>query len=246
MAVWNDDVLFVHIPKTAGMSVRAYVRDNSPKDTAYQVSGREGLVDHVPIRDIPLWTERAIDSFKLIVAVVRDPYEQQLSQWWHWRDGYARGGRTLVEYTAAIRPDLASWLLEPYAEYSTWYEAHLKPLHMGNRPASHAQHLEQVTQAVRAYGYYEYWLTTGADRELPPNLLIIPFDDVAWRVPQALAPYMRDDAATELDHRNVSRKRDARQYHTNWSVSIIEQRFKWAFDRGLCERWSTTNTTKEG
>lgn len=235
MACWNEDVLFVHIPKTAGISVRQYMRDNSPPGEAYQLSSEDGYVDHAPLRDVEQWAGRALDSWKLIVAVIRSPYEQVLSQWWHWRDSYARGGRTEVECNAALCPDLQTWLLTPYGDYPTWYESVLLPKHRdGTPPPTDAGAIHKASAEVRQLGYYEWWLKV--DGELPQNLLTVPFTDVSTRLPQALAPYMKDDAAGELPHNNRSRRREARKYHTHLSMEVCEARFAWAFEQGLVKK----------
>lgn len=245
MACWNEHVLCLHIPKTAGISCRQYINDWSPDGTAYQLRKGDGYVDHLPLRHVEGWTGRRLDSFELIVAVVRNPFEHALSQWWHWRDGYARGGLSEVEMTAALANDLTSWLVMPYSDYPTYYEAVLYPRHASRGvPPQQANELQAIAARVRQQGYYEWWLRL--EDEIPDNVVVIPFHEVNTRFPEVVRPFMVDGAPAELDHRNKSRARDMRQYQTLLSIEIIEARYRWAFEQGWFARWPREDSGANG
>jgi hypothetical protein len=91
---YNDDVLFVHIPKCGGTAVKAYMAENLPgvkwprpatwfmardgrlevteadRKAAHQSTLDASLpIGHVPLRDIPRFTGRPLDSwYKIIVT----------------------------------------------------------------------------------------------------------------------------------------------------------------------------------
>ena len=93
MGAYNDDVLFLHIPKCGGWAVKTYLREHLPGVLMPDDPAAKLPIGHVRLQDIERFTGRAPDSWKRIVAVVRNPYEQQLSQFTFWATRYAKGGR---------------------------------------------------------------------------------------------------------------------------------------------------------
>lgn len=88
MGVYNQDVLYIHVPKTGGWSVKNYMREVLP-DVLMPDNPESRLpIGHVRLADIERFTGRSPDSFRLILAVIRNPYEQQLSQACFWGERY--------------------------------------------------------------------------------------------------------------------------------------------------------------
>lgn len=104
--LFNQDTLFLHIPKTAGKSVSAYLAHNLPKPVFGLVSAGQvqeiGLGEpdgvHLEIgeshqnlrgarRDLKAY-DRTLDSFERIVVVVRNPYELAVSNYFFLRNSY--------------------------------------------------------------------------------------------------------------------------------------------------------------
>ena len=207
------NVLYVHIPKTGGISTLRYL---------HAVSGGKGLwpmtddwpfpSEHVPVSAVPKFTDRTIDSFDMIVATIRDPWEQQLSHWLHWRDSYARGGRSLPELTAALCHDMTAWLLEPLSDYRVWWE------HCLTR--TNNLHVNDLTAAAQALpDYYRWWLQD-EDGQLPDTLRLCPFDNLENAVKE-LVP-----SDHEFPHVNGSPARDTAQHYSANAIRLVQDRFR--------------------
>lgn len=215
--IYSADVLFVHIPKAGGLSARKWLFGNLPgaRDQEGTPGGNGFPVPHVPLRDVERWTGRPLNSFKLIVAIVRDPYEQALSQWVHWRDGFARGGRHPCEWAAGMYGQLHHWLLEPLSDWRFWYEGQYGGL---TEPAAY--------ESMQQTGFYEWFL-----QPFPGNLTVLRFGDFAQRLPELCAPHLKAEA-TPFPHENRSVQRDARQYYNGLSVKQVRDRFRWTWRSG--------------
>lgn len=211
MAVIGN-LLYVHVPKTGGISTLRYL---------HAVSGGQGLwpmsedwpfpAEHVPVSAVPKYTGRSIDSFDLIIACIRNPWEQQLSHWLHWRDAYARGGRSVVEMTAAMCHDMTSWLLEPLSDYRVWWEHCLT--------GDGTMHINELSETAQRLGDYYHWWLQDEEGRLPDTLRFVRFDDLAAGV-KALVPSEHD-----FPHVNRSPKRDSAQHYTRNSLKLVAKRF---------------------
>jgi hypothetical protein len=206
------NVLYVHIPKTGGISTIRYL---------YAASGGKGLwpmtpdwpfpSEHVPVSAVPTYTGRNIDSFEMILATIRDPWEQQLSNWLHWRDSYARGGRGLTELTAAMCHDMTSWLLEPMSDYRVWWEYVVRGTKL------HVNDLSAMQSTLP--DFYRWWLQD-EDGKLPDTLRLCPFDNLEAAV-TALVP-----SDHEFPHVNTSPARDTAQHYSANSILLVQERFR--------------------
>lgn len=220
--IFNDDVLYCHIPKTGGISTRIFIKQNLAGACDFFLDDSPFPDEHVPLRDVEKWTDRPLDSFKLVLAVVREPYEQVLSQWVHWRDSYARGGRHVCEMTAAVNPTMAHWMLDPYWHFGYFYEQRRNGLSD-----------QEALKKVFRLSYYPYWLTV--DDEFPANLTMVPYANLRNGVLAALAPFL-PSKATGFPHKNKSAERDARQYYTPTSMRSVEEHYPWAFEASCPKR----------
>lgn len=244
MSVFNDDFLFIHIPKTAGTSVKEWLWVNLPDAKGQQPGNRPpdpnhdtaGLpIGHVPLRDIERFTGRPIDSFQKIVAIIRDPYRQQLSQWWFWRCRYDEGQRHMHD-VGAFRPGVLpwfqfeDWLSDPEAsDFHLWYEARFRP--------DRKQLVSDPGKRFRHFGgYYLYWINDGG-RVIPPNVEVVKVEELAERWPEVMAPFV-PAGAPPLPCSNTQRKPmpfPAEVYLTDRARGIIRERFRWVYDAGHYE-----------
>src|SRR5215217_63459 len=114
--VFSEDVLFLHVPKTGGVSVAHYLLRSLHPPIHYVIPGHLGLADrpgYIHIPDTPhrnlerareFLRERgiALADFKAIIAVIRNPYDLAVSNY-----AYQRQERlqwTLVDSDAASPP----------------------------------------------------------------------------------------------------------------------------------------------
>jgi hypothetical protein len=253
MGCYNDDVLFIHIPKCGGTAVKEYMAQNltdvkwprnahwfamldgridvTPGDEQRAAKTREesGLpIGHVPLRDIPNFTGRDIDSWERIIAVIRNPYHQQVSQWLFWRDRYAMGYEHPHDMYAAMHPRFDSWVGTPDADFHIWYE---------HRKSEQTPLAKRPPSAENDYanwgGFYPYWI--GVGDKIPDNVQVLRQETLAHELPLALAPFM-DGTPPPLHTTNVGPAKESKylEYINRWeAVDAIEAKFFWAFDNEL-------------
>lgn len=234
MGAYNDDVLFIHIPKTGGTSVKRYMKECLPNvlcpDPADEVATAASKlpIGHVRLADIERFTGRSPDSWKLILAVLRDPYEQQLSQWSFWRDRFAKGGRHVHDVVAAAHLDLTAWLEDPRCDFHVWYLQHIgHPLVKAQQTTPKEPSPDGENRYEDFGGCYRFWLEV--DGEFPINLKTVDISTMGEVVPKMLEPYK------ELHHcffptTNPSpHGKDVKAYYTPRAARMVEEKFAWAF-----------------
>lgn len=223
MTAFNDTIAFCHVPKTAGHSCREYMAEH--------LTGVRDLEDmyasppHLAIRDFDAWIGRPASSFETIVAVIRNPFEHQVSQWLFWKDRYARGYRMEACGHAMLHPDLTHWLCDEMADWHVYDQ----------RPTD--GRVRSVAPDYGGYehfgGYYPYWLFV--DGSLPDNVKLVRFERLAEDFPKALGL-----EGSPMPHSNAGPEAmDARPYYSPKAVAIVERKFAWIFEHGLYPRWST-------
>lgn len=237
MGAYNDDVLFIHIPKTGGTSFKDYMAANlpgmkipDPRDDDWNQTSKLPI-GHVPLRDIEAFTGRPLDSWDRIIGIIRNPYRQQVSQWWFWHKRYAEGDQHPNSVHAAMHPRIHTWLLEPECDFHIWYE---------QRFHADSPLVKKPPSAVTGYegwgGYYKYWLTV--DEEFPPNLHILKMEELDTTGPAALAPYI-EGTPPPMIRTNVGERIDWKMVlasngkaAANVTMEIIESKFRWCFETG--------------
>lgn len=248
MGCYNDDVLFIHIPKCGGWSCKTYLRDNLPGILMPDDPASKLPIGHVRLQDIERFTGRTPDSFAKIIAIVRDPYEQQLSQWSFWRDRFARGGRHLHDQVAAMYATLGEFLQDPRCDFHVWYEQHhgFKPGAVGAMQQATRKVDIPAQDGVNRYvdfgGCYRYWLTV--ENRLPVNLVIVRQENLSEEFPKAIAEFLDGDPPA-MERLNTSpHSRDTKAYYTPVAASLVEAKFAWAFD-GYYPKWLYSDFDKE-
>ncbi len=221
MTAFNSDVAFVHIPKCAGHSCREYMAEH--------LEGVQDLADmmpaapHIALRDFEPWIGRKPESFHRIFAVVRNPYEHQLSQWVYWKDMYAKGFRGEQFDFAAMYPDLTHWLLDPNSDWHVYDARHRNGM---------SRTIAPVGEGFNAFGgYYPYWLAV--DGKVPDNVRLVRFERLETDFPKALG------TVGEMPRSNAGPgfKLDVPPYYSDLAREIVERKFEWAFQY-LYEKWT--------
>ncbi len=224
MTAFNSDIAFVHVPKCGGHSARPYLREH--------LTGVKDLTEmyehppHLALRDFSKWIGRTPESFDRIYAIVRNPYDHQVSQWRYWRDMYAKGFRGVQFECAATYPDLESWLRQPMSDWHV-YDERPQPDGLKRTVASANGYLEFG-------GYYPYWLAVNG--EVPDNVRLIRQETLDADFPKALAEVV--GAIHEMPRENVGPKHtDPRPYFSPFAREIVEVKFEWAFEH-LYDKWA--------
>ena len=235
MGCYNDDVLFIHIPKCAGWSVKKYLQDHLPGILMPDDPASKLPIGHVRLQDIERFTGRKPESFAKILAVVRDPYEQQLSQWSFWADRYARGQRHIHDAVAASYATLTEWLRDPRCDFHCWYHQHVG-YRRGQTPAQQeatAVTDRPATAGVNRYedfgGIYRYWLSV--DGEVPANVEVIRLEEIETALPVAVFGAVDPKQEPPVQWLNSSpHRRATREYYTPEAARLVEAKVAWAFE----------------
>lgn len=100
--ICNKDIMFIHVPKTGGMALSERLLQILPRPVYYSVpDGHSNTEDtsityiggkrHENLREARDIVERlgmGLDSFKKIIAAVRNPYDMEVSRYFYLRNGH--------------------------------------------------------------------------------------------------------------------------------------------------------------
>jgi hypothetical protein len=235
MAVFSDDLLLIHVPKCAGQFAKRYLKRHVPG-----MNGPEDLdfpfpIGHIPLRDIEAFTGRPLDSWAKVVAIVRNPYEQQLSQYLFWLSRYEKGGRHEHDvYTHRVTqralkrgvPPLEEWLSHPGCDFHVWYQEAI-----GSKVKSTAKQAGYLDFG----SYYRFWVEV--DGEIPPNVELVRYERLNEDFPRAVAEFA-GGVHDPGEPTNVGPAREpTRSYYSLPAMELVERKFTYAFER-YYEKWS--------
>ena len=217
----SDDVLFLHVPKTGGLSVTSYLIENlkGPISLSRGLKARPRKTADWPYADIAARLSefrggrheslrraakvlagqgRQLSDFKLILAVIRNPYDLEVSHYEHQRKPKVvkrRGDRTEA-VAAAATGDFTH-----FAKVAPYY---------GKLPA-------------RIERYYTL------KGETPANMQLVRFEALSDSVPGLVAPFSFNRGA--FPHHNVSSgRRPYRDYLTPEAEAAIYEKYRFLFD----------------
>ena len=214
--IWNDDVLFLHVPKTGGTSATFWLARNLRPKVHYtapeKMKAHRRAKFHQGTRHESLAEaaeyfaadRRRLSEFAAIFAVMRNPYDLDVSRFFSLRElGTAGAGKA---HQLAMAGDFAAFLAEaPFNGYSP----------------------PTIDRYFRI-----------ADGEMPPNMTLLTFESLADDLATHLAPYLHDEAEPRLGHLNQSDRGDWREYFDGETEALCYQRHRWFFDQGFYRRES--------
>lgn len=210
--IFNEDVLFLHVPKTGGMSLSRLLVDVLPPPVVYTLPSPDvgitnpGVVQLRGLRHESLPQAQAIlrdhgrelESFRLIMGVVRNPYAMEVSRY-----SYLQLARP---WDAGHNQDLA--LTEDFETFT----------------------LQSVDHAgVRIE---EYFTLSG---QQPQAMKILRQESLSADVSAALRN-IGLDTVVELPRNNRSRHDPYQSYYTPASERAVYERYRWVFDQGHYSR----------
>ena len=234
MGCYNDDVLFVHIPKTAGWAVKTYLRDNLPGVLMPDDPASKLPIGHVPLRDIERFTGRTPDSFQTIIAVIRNPYEQQLSQMCFWADRfvfknnrhshdihtavYCHLPQVMADWAASRmyemrftwlphHLDLDGFVADPSCDFHLWYEQH--PAFQEELSAEEQQRRQEAARMHISGERYEdyggyYRYWLEVDGRIPTNVRLLRAESLQRELMDAINPFACRHPLPALHRKNTS------------------------------------------
>ena len=252
MGAYNDDVLFIHIPKCGGTACKEYMAKHLPvmkwprgdswftyRDGRNEITPQDKAdarttveesrlpIGHIALQDIEPLTGRSPDSFQRIIIPIRNPYHQQVSQWHFWLTRYQQGQRHVHDIHAAGHPSFDTWPGELDSDFHIWYEAQFT----AGAPLERKSHQLSYEQLG---GFYRYWVTI--DGAVPTNVLMLRQETLEHSFPLACAPWI-DGTPPAMHRSNESNGLDHIAFINYTStLDTIERKFKWTFDQGFYDK----------
>lgn len=210
--IWNRDVLFIHVPKTGGMSISKRLLYALPRPVYYTngddepaPGDPEGATHVGGLRHENLEQARealrsrgvSLSRFRAILAVVRNPYQMEVSRYHYLRldNPWDKGPAQKL----ALEGDFERFAIEsPYLFSST-------------------PHIERFFTV---------------DGLVPPNLRLLRFETLQEDFDRAVDELRLPSLAGPLPRLNRTRHDHHRSYLTRGAEQAIYHRFRWLFDTG--------------
>jgi hypothetical protein len=239
--LFNDELLFLHVPKAAGTSVTSYLIRSLPGQiTLTEPADRLAASDRVSVfaraklglrrlrrhagllrrpqlkliegtrhenlreaSEVLRRMGRRLEDFRMILAIVRNPYELEVSRYHFFRRGHFG--------VQGLAHELAEELAQA-GDFATF--ARLAPYH-GRLP-----------------GRIEEWFEI--DSSIPQNLRILRFENLQHEL--AAAVDALGCRRVPLPNLNTSVHGPYTDYMTREIEQAIYEKFRWPFDRGFYPR----------
>ncbi len=212
LMIWNESVLFIHAPKTAGMSMTSLLCNHLSGSVnvtgPFEEQFLEGSVTYIPgkrhetlIDAASFFTYRNVrlEQFEKIFVVMRNPYELELSRFAYLQKDLPQDRGKAQEI--ALGGDFREYLATA-------------PFFGMNPP--------------RLDLYYH------CNGIIPDNLVIFRYERLSADIEQHLAPYLEADY--ELPHENRSRENDVEDVFDAEMEALCYHRHKWFFDKSFYPR----------
>jgi hypothetical protein len=218
--VFTDDLLYIHVPTTAGMAVSDALLRALPTPVYYAVQkGHEGryrratVIEgrrHQRLADADAWfaeqgLPHRVASFRHVLAMVRNPYALEVSRYHYLRKGHA--------WDAGKAQDLAlSGDFAAFVRGSRWW-----------------------------FDFADYY---SIDGRVPPNLRVLRQESFYRELESFCA-----DAGVEklpLEHVNASRDQDYRDLIDDDLEALVYAKYRYLFDRGFYSRESFSTPPGRG
>ena len=212
--IFCSDLLFLHVPRTAGMSMTRCLVEVLPRPTWYVRPPRrrprphapDGVVEvdgprHATLVEAPAILQEhgyRLSDFPVLLVAIRNPYDLEVSRYAHLQKG-------LPHQRSRDRQLAMTVDFETFARES-------KP--HANRPLE------------------DYFVLDGA---MPDNLNIVRFEDLTSHLTEVLSR-IGIGTASLPDAINASSHDHFSSYYTPSAEEAVYHKYRWAFDSGFYER----------
>jgi len=211
--IFNDHVLFIHAPKTAGMSVSHYLLSHlegdiyitAPAGHEKENSGRVHVLEGMRHEWLHKAAEilkphgRSVESFQRIISAIRNPYDLEVSRFHYLRLGHP--------YDAGYAQELA--LTGNFKEFCK------SAPYVGRNPSNVAA-----------------WYILG--QRLLPSMRIVRVENLERGLADALSGFV--SGHVELPRINVTAHEPYERYIDAEVEEYIYRKYKWIFDTGFYPR----------
>jgi len=212
--LFNENLLFLHVPKTGGMAVSKFLLQALPKPLYYTQLERErdaaacGATWIEGVRHETLCEAAAIvgrygwtiQQFPLILVGLRNPYELEVSRYAYLQKGHQ------------------------------WDAGENQRLAMEDGFESFAVHSQNHGGADRPIQNYYLF-----NSRVPLNLRFLRCERLADELGETMKELSLPQPG-QLSHDNVSDHGEWRSYYTAVAEKAVYRRYKWVFDQGLYPR----------
>ena len=248
--LFNKDLLFVHTPKTGGLSTTGYLLDNLPRPVylthpiwdaslpargVVQIDGtrHETLAE---ARDIAARHGFALERFPLVLATIRNPYDLEVSRWAYLRQGHIweRG----PEQDLALASSFEEFAVRNEQRGGGWATGSLAAYDRAAAAADGDGDGNEDGGGKRSELKDFYML----DGRIPENLRMLRFERLADDLASALADVGVDAHPGGFPWINRSTRQDYPSYYTDRAEKAVYRRYHWVFDRGLYPRLNPNPT----
>jgi hypothetical protein len=211
--LFSRELLFLHVPKAAGMSITEYLLDVLPRPVYYtsppghESTTREGAIHidgsrHETLAEAEQLVGRfghRLQDFRVILAAMRNPYDLEVSRFAYLRKGYPwdRG----ADQELAMSGDFELFALN-------------SPPH-GDIPLE------------------EFFTISGA---MPSNVRVVRFERLKEDLSRTLdgLDLLRTDVT--VPHVNRSKHGHYARYYTEAAEEAVYEKYRWLFEQGFYPR----------
>ena len=235
--IFNRNLLFLHPPKTAGMSTSLYLMQvlSAPvyvSQPVWDESLPAGVVHLLGKRHETLAECREIVArhgfdllrFPIVLATIRNPYDLEVSRWAYLRQ--ARPWERGPEQDLALACDFDEFAVQNEQRGGSWATDALAPL--GLDP------FDAVSDGRPYPNELKDFFTL--DGRIPDNLRIMRFERLVPDLHEAVASVGIDGRSVEFPWVNTSRHARYTSYYTRRAEEAVYRRYRWAFDEGFYPR----------
>ena len=210
----EEKLAFIHIPKCAGSAIGGRFRSDKSEwfgcwlDKVIPGWTRDGLPNgHQPVATLQHFLGIPIDQWKQVLVTIRNPFEQQVSQYCFWRD---RGRRHSNMKLPGYHQD------DRFAASATFEQVLADPRSNGPNACCGDRWRESG-------GVYRWWCAV--DGVIPDNVTIIRMEDL----PHALHDALGRGNGVELEWVNsFPRENSWQDWYNEESAAIIKEKFSWS------------------
>lgn len=210
--IWNDKILFIHAPKTAGMSMTSLLTSSLGGTVnitgPYEEKHKKGNVVYWPgkrheslydAESVFTYMNKSIFDFEKIFAVMRNPYDLELSRY-----SYLKKGNP---WDKGVAQDLA---------INSSFKEYLKkaPFFAMNPPRIDI-----------------YYAMNGC---LPRNMIVLKYESLNSDINYYLRKYLNNDQ--KLGTENASKHKKYLDVFDEELEELCYQRNKWFFEKGYYSR----------
>ena len=232
--ILTRDILFIHIPKTAGVSCTDFLCRNLRQPIAYfsiQASfGKKKYksaqifpgFNHETLEEAYSAREKILDLCGIdvnlvekVLTVVRHPYDLEASIYNFFRNAHRNALQHLSDSPNLVdRIELAKGSFKEFVAGSGYFrQDNMSP------------------DPQQLYRVEDYFLVDG---QVPPNVHILKFEDIGETLPNAVRPYLSPEFSGGFPHLNPSngkRKKPVTEMDDEVKALIYEKH-RWLFDHG--------------